>query len=273
MAMITCPNCGEQVSDKAKKCVHCKTVLIQEEKKRCAECGAELEEGVSECPNCGCPVEEMNASDTQEKPQKVEVTGVKLTKRVKVIIGIVVALLLIGGATIFGVNQYQKKKAAEEYAQRVESYAANLELATYSMLTGASEAETCGNLIKQVWYNAIYEKRDDTTDKYTRPKGYFVSDFNDALGNLFSDTSFQSKISSIEENQKTVSSLMKELKNPPEEYKDAYEAISELYDAYVSLTNLATDPSGSLQTFSTNFNDADTETLNCYKAMKLYLED
>lgn len=66
---------------------------------------------------------------------------------------------------------------------------------------------------------------------------------------------------------------MIELKKTPEEYKDAYEAISELYDAYISLTNLATDPSGSLQTFSTNFNEADSETLNCYNAMKLYLED
>lgn len=127
------------------------------------------------------------------------------------------------------------------------------------------------NLPKKVWYNAIYKERDDATDKYTRPKGYFASNFNDALGNLFSDTSF--RISSIEDNQKTVSSLMKELKNPPEEYKDAYEAITELYDAYISLTNLATDPSGSLQTFSTNFNNTDSETLNCYNAMKLYLED
>lgn len=273
MAIITCLNCGEQVSDKAKKCVHCGMVLIEVEKKRCVECGTELEEGTTECPNCGCPVEEMNALDKQEKPQKVEVTGVKVTKKVKVIIGIVVALLLVGGAIFFGVNQYQKKKAAEEYAQKVETYAVNLELATYSMLTGASDAETCGNLIKQVWNNAIYKKSDDTTDKYTKTKGYFVSDFNEALGNLFLDTSFQSKISSIEENQKTVNSLMKELKNPPEEYKDAYEAISELYDAYISLTNLATDPSGSLQTFSTNFNNADSETLNCYNAMKLYLED
>lgn len=266
MAMIVCPNCGQQVSDKAKKCVHCGMVLIQEEKKKCAECGAELEEGVTECSNCGCPVEEMNVSDKQEEPQKVEVTSVKVTKRVKVIIGIVVALLLVGGTTIFGVNQYQKKKAVEEYAD-------NLESATYSMLSGASDAESCGNLIKQVWYNSIYEERDDETDKYTRPNDYFVSDFNDALGNLFSDTSFQSKISSIEDNQKMVNSLMKELKNPPEEYKDAYESISQLYDAYLSITNLATDPTGSLQTFSDNFNDADSETINCYNAMKLYLDD
>ena len=32
MAMTTCPNCGEQISDKAKKCVHCGAVLIPEEK-------------------------------------------------------------------------------------------------------------------------------------------------------------------------------------------------------------------------------------------------
>ena len=45
MAMTTCPNCGEQISDKAKTCVHCRTVLVPEEKKYCPDCGAELEEG------------------------------------------------------------------------------------------------------------------------------------------------------------------------------------------------------------------------------------
>lgn len=41
MAMMECPNCGEQVSDKAKKCVHCGAVLIPEEKRYCQECGAD----------------------------------------------------------------------------------------------------------------------------------------------------------------------------------------------------------------------------------------
>ena len=79
--------------------------------------------------------------------------------------------------------------------------------------------------------------------------------------------------SSIEDNQETVNALMKKLKNPPDEYKDAYDAVSDLYDAYISLTNCATDPSGSLQTYSSTFNDADTNTLNAYKAMELYLDD
>lgn len=142
MAMIVCPHCGEQVSEKAKKCVHCGEILILEEKKHCTECGVELEEGMTECPNCGCPVDDTIGQETDEKPQKVEVTGVKVTKKIKVIIGIVIALLVVGGATVFGVTQYQKKKAAEEYAQRVEEYSDNLNLATVTMLTGASDAES-----------------------------------------------------------------------------------------------------------------------------------
>ena len=77
----------------------------------------------------------------------------------------------------------------------------------------------------------------------------------------------------IEDNQDTVNALLKKLKNPPDEYKDAYDAVSDLYDAYISLTNCATDPSGSLQTYSSTFNDADTNTLNAYKTMELYLDD
>lgn len=69
---------------------------------------------------------------------------------------------------------------------------------SYTMLTGASEAESAGNLIKQVWCNAIYEEKDDDTDNYTRPEGSFVSDFNEALGNLFADSSFSSKIKVVD---------------------------------------------------------------------------
>ena len=63
MAMIICPNCGEQVSERAKKCVHCGTMLIQEENRICAECGTQLEEGVTECPNCGCPIDDVSVLD------------------------------------------------------------------------------------------------------------------------------------------------------------------------------------------------------------------
>lgn len=259
MAMIQCPNCGKQISDKAAKCLYCGYELISKEKRICAECGTELTEDVTECPVCGCPVNIATA------PQQVEVTGVKFSKKSKKLLIGVIAIAVIAVVAIIGIFQVNKQNASKNYKE-------NLELITYTMLSGASDAETCGNLIKQVWYNAIYKERDSETDPYTRPNGYFVSDFNDALQNLFSDTSFSEQINSIEDNQTTVQSLMKDMKNPPEEYEEAYEALSEFYDAYINFTNLVINPSGSLQTFSTNFNDADSETLNCINAMSLYLE-
>lgn len=275
MAMTTCPNCGEQISDKAKKCVHCGAVLIPEEKKYCPDCGAELEEGMESCLKCGCPIE--NDATSEVIPQQVEVTGVKVSKKSKklIVIGII-AVIAVAISAAVGVQVHKKNmaaKAAAEAQKQSEEYGSNLSLAAYSMLSGASDAETCGNLIKQVWYNAIYKESDSKTDKYTKPDGYYVSDFNDALQNLFSDSSFSSQLADINDNKDTVNSLMKKLKNPPENYKDAYDSLSKLYDAYISLTNLATDPTGSLQTYSQNFNDADSETLNCYNALKMYLEE
>lgn len=275
MAMTTCPNCGEQISDKAKKCVHCGAVLIPEEKKYCPDCGTELEEGMESCPKCGCPIE--NDATSEVMPQQVEVTGVKVSKKSKklIVIGII-AVIAVAISAAIGVQVHKKNvaaKAAAEAQKQSEEYGSNLSLAAYSMLSGASDAETCGNLIKQVWYNAIYKESDSKTDKYTKPGGYYVSDFNDALQNLFSDSSFSGQLADINDNKDTVNSLMKKLKNPPEDYKDTYESLSKLYDAYISLTNLATDPTGSLQTYFQNFNDADSETLNCYNALKMYLEE
>lgn len=272
MAIILCPGCKEQVSDRATKCVHCGMVLLNEEKKKCEECGSELEEGTAVCSNCGCPVDTFENSDNEEKAQKVEVTGVKVSKRWKKIFVFLLALSIIGGATFVGVRQYQKKKAAERYAEIVSEYKAKLSLTLDTILIGAGSAERCGNKVKVVWQNAIFEDYDIETDKYTRPDGYFVN-FNSALQNLYEDDNFKKNIDGIEKNQDTVNELMKTLKNPPAEYQEAYEKTNELYDSYFVLTNLAVSPTGNLQTYSNNFNDADMETEKCYKAMSKYLDD
>ena len=109
MAMTTCPNCGEQISDKAKKCVHCGTVLIPEEKKYCSDCGAELEEGMKVCPKCGCPIE--NAVEMETAPQQVDVTGVKII--------VIAVITVIAAATIaaIGVQMHKKNVAAKVAAE------------------------------------------------------------------------------------------------------------------------------------------------------------
>ena len=121
-------------------------------------------------------------------------------------------------AIVCAVNVTKQKKAEEAAAaaeaarvQEANDYAANLELASFTMLTGASTAEEAGTLIHDVWYDTIFDEHNADTSKYTSGN----SDFNDSLSELFSDEEFQDKISSIKLNQDTVKDLMHKLTNPP----------------------------------------------------------
>lgn len=276
MALIKCPNCDKDISDKAKSCPHCGHIpvtpaAIDPKPLICEDCGTEIPEGVEVCPNCGCPVQGEDV--LPETPQKVEVTAVNLPKgnMKKYIIIALLIVVLATAAVLIGRNIHNNNLAQQE-EQSKQEYMDDLQAASAAMLLGAIEAEDAGTLIHDVWYDAIYEERNFTTEDYVYPNGKLVSDFNEALGNLFIDADFISTISSIETNQETVSSLMKSLTNPPEEYEDAYDSIKELYDAYNSLVNLTTSPTGSLSSYTQDFNSADSEFANCYEAIKLYID-
>lgn len=76
MALVKCVQCGEEVSDKAKVCPHCGTVLIHI---ICEECGAEIPEGEKVCPKCGCPVPEK----AEELPKETANTTVTISTPIK----------------------------------------------------------------------------------------------------------------------------------------------------------------------------------------------
>lgn len=213
--------------------------------------------------------EEPVEKTKEESTQQVEVTKVNTKPKVnmrQIIIAIVAAVVII--STVFGVKKVQEQKAIKA-AQASTEYGENIETLTTLMMVGAADAETCGNLIKRVWHNSVYQERDTETDQYTRTDGYFVSDYNTALANLFNNKSFSSTINGIKSNRDSVSSIMKDLKNPPAEWENAYKDLQGFYDSYVKLTDLATNPTGSLQTFTDDFNDADLDVSNAYDKLEL----
>lgn len=275
MALINCPNCGKEVSNRAASCPSCGydlSVLHESEDKSapiitCEDCGAEIPSSAEVCPNCGCPT--MQESEP-EAPQKVEVTKVNLPKiknRKTAIIAIsVVAVIIVG---LFVGMKIHREKVSIKYGESIETVSAK-------MIAGSAIAEDACNLTRSVWNNTIFEKYDSSTNKYTRKNngtGGFYDDFNDAISALYADSDFSAKISSIEVNQTEVAETMKTLTNPPEEYAEEYEALKKFYDAYLDLTNLATNPTGNLQTYSSNFSDADSNALNCYNKVKLYFKN
>ena len=276
MALIQCKNCGKDVSDRAKVCPHCGTQLIEDEVTQpqpiiCEECGAEIPQGADSCPNCGCPVP-VDGEENTEAPQKVELTSVKIPKldqrKKKIVVGSIIGVIVLIAAISLIISQMRQATAAQLSAD----YSENISTVSAAILSSAIQTEEAGNLIHDVWYNCIFEENDPETNEYTLPNGYYLDDFNDALANLFSDETFSQQLSSIKNDQETVTDLMRKMSDPPEEFEDAYEALRELFDAYTEFTNLVINPSGNLQTFTSNFNDADSALLNCYNAMSLYID-
>lgn len=270
MAMIQCPECGQEISDKAKKCIHCGKVFVEEkpvnEEIRCSECGAVLTETDEICPNCGCPVE-MVIKQEDEKPQQVEVTSIKMaTKTKKIIIGIIIAIIVCAGSGV-GYKIYSDNKAEQIYRESYNEYIDNLEQVQILMLSGGSDAESLCNLTLKVWGNAISEDSDSETDKYTKGEYGFFIDFNTALENLYADSSTTSKVSNIKSNQSSVKELIKKIQNPPEGLDKCYDTVSDLYEAYKILTDLSINPSGSYRDFGTKKSDAVSDFMSAYEKL------
>ncbi len=163
-------------------------------------------------------------------------------------------------------------ESAQEAKMTAEQYQTSYNQLVSNMLQDAVLAENIGNLTVKVWNNAIWQKRDADTDKFTMVNDQFVADFNDALTNLASDESFSSDISILSENQQQTKALMKEMLDPPEGYENAFKALEGMYNAYINLTNVVLSGNGSLESYSNEFSEADKELSEQYQAADLYVK-
>ncbi len=82
IALITCPECGQSVSDKAKICVHCGFELNNT--KICSECGSALESDDKFCIVCGCPIEISNEKQLEIPIESNELPAELLTEKTAV---------------------------------------------------------------------------------------------------------------------------------------------------------------------------------------------
>lgn len=62
MAIVKCPECGNEISTNATKCVHCGSLFTV-----CPDCNAVLAGSSEICPVCGCLLKKANAAQPQEK--------------------------------------------------------------------------------------------------------------------------------------------------------------------------------------------------------------
>jgi len=204
---------------------------------------------------------------SEAEPQRVAVTSVKFGPKDsnmirKLIFGavIIAIIAIIAVVSVLTVNKNQAAQARADYIE-------NLHLVRTQMLSGAATAEELCNLTKSVWYNTIYEEKDSATDAFTMKHGKFNEDFNDSLSALYACSRVEGYIDEITENREVVAALMTELENPSDEFKSCYETVQSLYDEYFNFTGLAISPTGSLKTYSEEFNSYDTSFMRYYNKL------
>lgn len=294
MALIKCPECGNEISDKAAACPNCgypidgkpiAPVESSEPVKEVDPAATDSAENTAEAEPCA---EEKKAPDlAEENPvsQAPAPAAKQERSRTSIVIAIIAAaVLVIAAILISGAVRDAKEKKAEEAAAAAEAeareeYISNLSAIRVNMLTTGAKAEEMANLVHDVWYNTIYEESDESTNKYciqsSRYKASktfysdsdFNSDFNTSLAALFTDPTYISDAATVESEVSDITELYGKLQNPPEDLSGCYAVLGDMYDAFMDLAGCATDPSGNLSSYTSTFNDADSDFIDCYEKL------
>ncbi|WP_143452680.1 zinc ribbon domain-containing protein [Konateibacter massiliensis] len=100
---------------------------------KCPECGKEISDKATSCPSCGCPIDNTIIESTTETPikengvdsvvQTVKETQPKKVKGIKVIIPIIAAVVVIAiiGGVIYNLKVIKPKKTYTEAVSLLES--------------------------------------------------------------------------------------------------------------------------------------------------------
>ncbi len=263
MALVNCPICGKSVSDKAEKCVRCGYSLKSRNFIRCKECGAILEDDDTICKNCGCPIEE-DEPEISEEFKYTETPDKPVKSKKKVVRKVITAIILV--LLVFVCLDYNKTNKEIEYYN-------DLADAFNTMISCAAETEDCGNLVINVWNDAIWHKWDNDTKAFTMKNGTYVSDFNDALDALYKDEKFSLRVSTIYENQQVVIEYVEKLSDPPEKFSNAYDKFCDTCDVFIEFTNMIVNPNGSLKSYSEEFGETDRKLADKFNEFDLYLDN
>lgn len=94
MALIKCTECGHEVSDKASACPNCGCPI--ENKSLCHDCGQPIPNGVDVCPNCGCPIE--------DNIEQINYKSKNSNAIVWILISLLVCLILGGGYYVYNLK-------------------------------------------------------------------------------------------------------------------------------------------------------------------------
>ena len=133
MAIIKCPECGHEISDKAPFCPSC-GVAIAGRTITCPECGQTYFSELKECPKCHHLTRQHPQAETTATPDNPNENKAHAKRNNKTILIISLAIVAVIGALCWWMmksSESDKENAAYEYAmtsnnaQVLQDYLAN----------------------------------------------------------------------------------------------------------------------------------------------------
>lgn len=179
MAIINCPECGQQVSDNAELCPHC-GIRIHGNIVTCPECGEVSISTASNCSRCGHSLVSLHIEETVS-------TAKKTSSRKTIVVSLCIAFvltLMAGG--MYGYHVYSSSQDAENAWQQLLSdpsstaSAYQLFIDTYPDSEHIQEAEEIIRKLQEEeleWTNALNTGSEKEIQKYidSHPQSVYMS--------------------------------------------------------------------------------------------------
>ena len=181
--LIKCPECGNEISSKAKRCVHCGKVFVEEKipTKICNDCGKEMAIDATECPNCGCPVETQTtlAGQVSSVEMQSKKKNINVKKLLPLIIGIVAVFVI--GMIVYNVKVVQPKKIEVQNKTTYDEAMELLEKGKYEeaneLLQTIAEYKDVDTVLQQIkWESYVYECVNDFKPWLKNPDSFTLYD-------------------------------------------------------------------------------------------------
>jgi tetratricopeptide (TPR) repeat protein len=191
------------------------------------------------------------------------------------------------------VDAYEKalseKPEDEELKNKIEEakskYSSSLSSVVSDITEQAVIAEEMVNTYSSVWdavFNITLEKSSfaaslgldvSEVEKYVELDyhGYvaFKGNFEDAIENAHKVYEGTGKNEDLIYERDKISEKMKELRNPPKDYKESYDSIVEVYKLYEEYISFALSPSGSLMSYNQKANELSSELVTEIKEFQI----
>lgn len=142
MALIHCPNCDKEISDKADACPKCGYSMEKSVMCICPECGQKLSQDASDCPFCGYPLAEEKNNIAQKPYTALQPRPHKRKWILLGIIGVLMVIAMITAAFFLGRKQKNQDIPAIQQQSDLSSVEEESAPLPQSSTLAASETDT-----------------------------------------------------------------------------------------------------------------------------------